>query len=43
MIAAVEGLIAELRKVGLPISVSENIDAEGNKTRVFQKTGKEIK
>jgi uncharacterized protein with von Willebrand factor type A (vWA) domain len=27
VIAAVEGLIAELRKVGVPISVSENIDA----------------
>jgi len=27
MITAVEGLIAELRKVGLPVSVSENIDA----------------
>ncbi len=27
MISAVEGLIAELRRVGLPISVSENIDA----------------
>src|SRR5258707_164944 len=27
MITAVEGLISELRKIGFPISVSENIDA----------------
>jgi uncharacterized protein with von Willebrand factor type A (vWA) domain len=27
MIAAVEGLVAELRRIGLPISVSEHIDA----------------
>ncbi len=27
MITAVEGLIAELRQIGFPISVSENIDA----------------
>ena len=27
MITAVEGLISELRKIGIPISVSENIDA----------------
>jgi uncharacterized protein with von Willebrand factor type A (vWA) domain len=43
MLAAVEGLIAELRQVGLPVSLSENVDAVESLEQIWLGDREEVK